>query len=423
MATDHFATNGVVPPNTAQTSDTPVEAPPSIEAQTLRQRLDAFEMWEEAEPFDRLQIILTHFTDPEAWLDPEPLAALAHFRHTPAGLWGKIRLRYGKIGGNPFDLLAAVDQLLQEQGHAATEAPTEETPPLSAALISYAEFLDLHLPPRETYMAWLKAQSLNMLYGPRGVGKTMALLGVAMSLTTGRPFLKWPVTRTVGVLYVDGEMPLDDLRSRARTLAGRDTPSCLTFLPSELVYSRTGRDLTLTGVQNRQAIEAMLEARPALKVLVLDNVSCLFPGICEDKKQDWEPVNAWLIQLRHRGVTVIFGHHAGKGGQQRGTSGREDALDTVIALTRPPGHQAKDGCHFHWQFEKSRGVKGSVVEGLDVRLDETPGGLDWTSAPLETRRAERIRLMLADGMPPKTIADELGISASYVYRCKKDPSL
>jgi hypothetical protein len=134
--------------------------------------------------------------------------------------------------------------------------------------------------------------------------------------------------------------------------------------------------LTLSTAAKRREIEDILEARPALKVLVLDNVSCLFPGIDENKKQDWEPINAWFIRLRHRGITVIFGHHSGKGGLQRGTSGREDALDTVIALSSPPGYQAKDGCHFYWRFTKARSLKGEAVEMLDV--------LVWCTVGLDT---------------------------------------
>lgn len=295
--------------------------------------------------------------------------------------------------------------------------------PLLASLVSFAELMAIQVPERAPYLDWLKERSLVMVYGPRGVGKTMGLLGLSVSLATGNPFLKWPIHQATGVLYVDGEMSLDELKRRAVTFAGTEAPTRLAFLPSELVYTRSGRDLTLTSDQHRHEVEAMLDARPDIRVLVLDNVSCLFPGISEDKKQDWEPINAWFIWLRHRGLTVIFGHHAGKSGQQRGTSGREDALDTILALTRPPGHQAKDGCHFHLRFEKSRGVRGDAVEDLDVRLDETSDGLGWTWYRLETRRRERIRGMLADGMPAKAIADELGISPSYVYRCKRELGL
>jgi len=240
-----------------------------------------------------------------------------------------------------------------------------------------------------------------------------------VSLTTGRPFLKWPIRRPTGVLYVEGEMAVDELRDRARLMAGGAEPACLSFLSSELAYSRLDRDLTLMSAQARQEIEDVLQARPALRILVLDNISCLFPGISENNKQDWEPINAWLIRLRHRGLTVILGHHAAKNSQQRGTSSREDPLNTVLALSYPPGYRQEEGCHFFLRFEKSRGVKGPDVEGLDVRFDETPDGPGWTYQALEAVRAERLKLMLADGVPPRIIAEELGVSASYVYRQKR----
>ena len=95
--------------------------------------------------------------------------------------------------------------------------------------------------------------------------------------------------------------------------------------------------MTLTSKEARTAIEHILDANPSIRVVILDNISCLFVGISEDKKQDWEPIGAWLVRLRHRGITVVLVHHAGKGGQQRGTSGREDALDAVLSLEYPPG--------------------------------------------------------------------------------------
>jgi AAA domain-containing protein/CHC2-type zinc finger protein len=310
-------------------------------------------------------------------------------------------------------------------GPETPEEPDTETPAtLAASVVYYADLLTLDLPPRERYCDWLLDSSIVMLYGPRGVGKTQALLGLSVSLTTGQPFLTWPITQPVGVLYVDGEMHLEDLRCRARHFAEGRVPAHLAFLPSELVQRRSHQDLTLSKPVQRREIEVFLDAHPDLKVLVLDNVSCLFSGLDENKKQDWEPINAWFIRLRHRGITVIFGHHSGKGGLQRGTSGREDAVDTVIALSSPPGYQAKDGCHFYWRFAKARSVKGETVEMLDVRLEQDADGLTtWTVRALEQTRTERVRTMLLDKVPAQIIAHELDVTASYVYRMKREMGL
>jgi hypothetical protein len=91
----------------------------------------------------------------------------------------------------------------------------------------------------------------------------------------------------------------------------------------------------------------------------------------------------------------------------------------VIALATPAGHQAQDGCHFHLHFQKSRGVKGQVVEPLDVQLEEMDMGQTWTWTTLETSRTDRVKALLEDGVPPRAIADELAIDLSYVYRLKR----
>src|SRR5262249_45624357 len=200
---------------------------------------------------------------------------------------------------------------------------------------------------------WLPERGLVMVYGPRGAGKTMLMLELAIRLTTGKTFLKWPVDHTTGVLFVDGEMPLVELRERTVALARDPIPQRLHFLTGELVYEKLGVDLILTSTPARMAVEEILDANPHIRVVILDNISCLFSGISEDRKQDWEPINTWLVRLRHRGITVVLVHHAGKGGQQRGTSGREDSLDAVLSMEYPQDYRPEDGCHFQLRFKKS----------------------------------------------------------------------
>jgi putative DNA primase/helicase len=167
-------------------------------------------------------------------------------------------------------------------------------------------------------------------------------------------------------------------------------------------------------------ITAMLDAHPEIRVVILDNISSLFVGIDEDRKRDWEPISAWLLRLRHRGLSVILVHHAGKGGNQRGTSGREDALDVVIQLDRPSQYDPREGCHFELKFTKARSVKGDDVTPLDIRLTDEAGCVQLNSKPLEESKLDQVIRLREDGLTsPSDIAEELGISKGYASKLLK----
>jgi hypothetical protein len=126
----------------------------------------------------------------------------------------------------------------------ATDQTPQSPPPidLSSAVVSFPEVLRLTLPARKRYLAWLYERGLAMVYGPRGIGKTQFMVALATHLSTGQPFLGWEIPEPDGVLYVDGEMPLDELRQRAVALAEGQAPTSLYFLSSEMVSATLDQD-------------------------------------------------------------------------------------------------------------------------------------------------------------------------------------
>jgi len=52
----------------------------------------------------------------------------------------------------------------------------------------------------------------------------------------------------------------------------------------------------------------------------------------ENEADSWELVNNWLLDLRRRKIAVVIVHHAGRSGEMRGTSKREDNVFWIIAL-------------------------------------------------------------------------------------------
>lgn len=303
------------------------------------------------------------------------------------------------------------------QSEEQAESGGEGRKSLADALVDFKDLLTLRLPERKRYLPWLAAGSSSMVFGSRGVGKTCFGLGLATALTTATPFLRWPISDPVGVLYIDGEMQLDELRTRAAQLLPEPPKAPLKFLTSELVYHRTQRDLVLTSDEVRAEIMAILDGHSEVNIVIFDNVSALFSGIDEDRKRDWEPIAAWLIKLRHRGLATLLVHHAGNSGRQRGTSGREDSLDAVINLMLPAGYNASEGCHFELRFTKSRSVKGDDVAPLDAKLTEQEGRLTWIWSALEESKLDQVKALLVEGVTSvKDIAEELDITKGYASK-------
>lgn len=306
------------------------------------------------------------------------------------------------------------------QDTARKELVEEQPARLQDALLSYTSLLSLELPERNMLFPFMPEGSLIMAYGARGVGKTFFNIALTASLVTGEKLFRWEPPPPTGVLYIDGEMNLGELRERMTALLTSQPKAPLTFLTSHHVYHKLERDLVLTSSEVREEVTSILDDDPGLKVLILDNISCLFSGIDEDSKGHWEPIAAWLVRLRHRGITVMLVHHSGKGGQQRGTSGREDALDTVIQLRQPAGYSQDEGCHFELSFTKCRSAKGEELESLDIRLSEVDRKLSWDWKTLAVSKEEQARSLYDEGVT-KTIelAEELGITKGYASKLLK----
>ena len=152
---------------------------------------------------------------------------------------------------------------------------------------------------------------------------------------------------------------------------------------------------------------------------MLDNLSSLTAVIRDNDAESWNPIQEWLLRLRRRGVSVLIVHHAGKGGEQRGTSRREDVLDTSISLRRPSDYVPTEGARFEVHFEKARGIHGERAKPFEARLEIRDGAMLWTIREIEDVNLARVKALLDDELSIRDIADETGLSKSTVHRLKK----
>ncbi|MFL6820692.1 MAG: AAA family ATPase, partial [Bradyrhizobium sp.] len=211
------------------------------------------------------------------------------------------------------------------------------------------DFLTCTFPPRELMLSpWLQRQGLAMVHGYRGFGKTLMAHGSAWAISVAGGFWRWKAPEPRRVLIVDGEMPASDLQVRLRNI---QESSELTPAPGffRIAAADTFRD-GLPDLSNPSMQGFYSDVVADADFILLDNISTLCPGSAENDADAWAVMQAWILLLRRQGKSVLLVHHDGKGGQQRGTSKKEDVLDTVISLRRPPDYTADQGCRLEVRF-------------------------------------------------------------------------
>ncbi len=284
-------------------------------------------------------------------------------------------------------------------------------------IVDIHQFLEMEIPPREMMLEpWLPCQSLAMIYGKRGVGKTHLALGIAYAVASGAGILEWRVPKPRKVLYLDGEMLAAPLQGRvAGIVRGSERepePGMLNIITPDL---QAGFMPDLATIGGQAALNEVIP--PGTSLVIVDSLSSLVRG--EGRENDagsWLPVAEWALAQRVAGRSVLFLHHAGKAGAQRGTSKREDLLDTVLALRPAADHEAHKAARFELHIEKSRALCAEFVPVEAELLGTEQGGVMWTSRPIEETLGQRIAKMAEDGMSKREIAEELKVNRSTVYR-------
>lgn len=293
--------------------------------------------------------------------------------------------------------------------------PARDSEPLRA--FDSLELAQLRFRPRDPLLLpWLHSQDLCMTFAARGIGKTHFAIAIAYAVATGGEFLRWKAPKPAKVLYLDGELPGAVLQRRLlmHLPSIEPAPGFLRIFTPDLPQM-DGRGLPDVSTYEGQAeIDQMIEPDTAL--VIVDNLSAWARTGRENEAESWHPVASWILSLRRRGIAVMLVHHAGKGGQQRGTSKKEDLLDVVIGLSRPKDYDPQQGAAFVCEFTKARNLAGEDAASLEIELRGDEEAASWTWRTVEASTFERVVLLANEGMKPGDIASELDINKSTVSR-------
>ncbi|MCK6683122.1 MAG: AAA family ATPase [Thermoanaerobaculia bacterium] len=317
---------------------------------------------------------------------------------------------------------ADLDRFVREHLQ-SMEAQGADSLPAKFRAASVEEFLQRDFPAKEELLSpWLHRGGTALIFARRGIGKTWFVQTLSCSLASARPVFRqhpnrpapalWHAKRPVTVFHLDGEMTGRDLKERfAHLIAanGFNTAGRLKVLASDTFDDPPFP--SLSRVEGRATVEALAADS---EVLILDNISTLFPGLDENDAQSWDPIQDWLLRLRRAGKTVILVHHANKSGGQRGTSKREDVNTITIELEEPNDFIPEEGARFGVIFKKNRGLMGEIVRPFEVRLH--PETYLWEASTPKDDIDEEILKLDRKGLSTHEIAAKIKLHQSNVSR-------
>ena len=98
----------------------------------------------------------------------------------------------------------------------------------------------------------------------------------------------------------------------------------------------------------------------------------------ENENDDFDKIKDWLLSLRRRGITVLIVHHAGRNGEMRGGSRREDPAHWIISL-RDASEEGARCKQFITSFSKCRNCQGRDAQPLRWTMQDDGGRIAITN--------------------------------------------
>jgi hypothetical protein len=279
-------------------------------------------------------------------------------------------------------------------------------------------------PPDRLLGDLLTTTSRLFLVSRTGLGKTMLGFGIACGIASGLGFLHWQSGRPARVLYVDGEMPCELIKSRsidALRRIGRPLPP-----GNLLIYSRDTEEefakqfptLGMIPPLNTEAghnfVLALIGAIGGVDVVIFDNVMSLIAG---DHREEipWNETLPLVGKLTARRIGQVWLDHTGHNTErQYGSSTKAWRFDAVGVMTPLPDdqrrrHEVAFNLSFEYPGKARRRTPDNWAdfETCTIRLKDDR----WTSEPAEPATTAR-RLSPTGEQFYRAFLDALAVSGT-----------
>ena len=227
---------------------------------------------------------------------------------------------------------------------------------------------------RESHTTYLVAdfiaeQSITMISGESGDGKSMLGLALAAAVAQGLPFLgRTTIARPV--LYLDREMPLYVVKDRMATLA----------IPRLFPQMRVWGGWEPMEPPGPESPMLLAYARKDHPLIIFDPLVRNLGGADENDAAQIRQRMTLYRKLTEAGASIVLKHHASEKSEAdyRGSSDFRAAVDSAWRLTRDDGSTAGDALGrllltpYKLRAEPIKPIRMEYREGVFVPLDQPP---------------------------------------------------
>lgn len=280
---------------------------------------------------------------------------------------------------------------------------TKPVPPLKPT--SLGHLLNRDMPEREYLIEPLLRQGESaMVWAAPGVGKTMFTLSLALAVAGGGTFLGWKSPKPWRVLFIDGEMPMQDLQERLRmlssTIEGIDMDAACDNL---VILARHDQDpdTPFPDLNDEKLTNELLGKirHDKFDLVILDNLSTLAFLDDENSSSAVTPVVKFLQKIKQSNIGCIVVHHSGKSGKDyRGSSNLATTFEVILGLTAINNildtHQ---GAAFRTEFTKVRNFRDETMQSREIRLSTIGGKSEWLAVADEDETLKAIVAVIRSG--------------------------
>ena len=314
----------------------------------------------------------------------------------------------------------------------------EEKPKRKSGLTSYNfnEFTQKKYPPIKWQMyPFISNECVGLGWSLPGVGKTLFTFDLMFHLSQGKDFLHWKHNQTekpIPVLYVEFEMSSTQLQSRALEIAEREGYKVNenNFRIATLADQPRGQYRPLTTEEGRKDIEVsaeqMFEETGQKPLVVIDNIRFSMGDFDEKEGKHWIPLVQWCAEMRAKGYSILYLHHATNTGEKFSGSGYANSnVNFEFMIRKPeeaemhPNYDLDNYTQFIFKFNKMReNAIGAMTPVLIVCCKKTH---TWFKFPVLNTTERAIEELLNQGKSVEAIIDDnkKGFSRANVFRVKK----